>query len=72
LIKFNSIRKVLKEERIWVGCTFSVLESFATSENDTQYILTWVIHVLPEIKMKEVESLFSLDNKLQKKTSSKL
>ncbi len=67
---FNSIRKILKEGREFgVGTILSTqfLNHFATSENEySNYILTWVIHRVNEIKMKEVESLFSLDNKLQK------
>ncbi len=43
------------------------LNHFATSENEySNYILTWVIHRVNEIKTREVESLFSLDSKLQK------
>ena len=67
---FHSIRKILKEGREFgVGTILSTqfLNHFATSENEySNYILTWVIHRVNEIKMKEVESLFSLDNKLQK------
>jgi len=67
---FNSIRKILKEGREFgVGTILSTqfLNHFATSENEySNYILTWVIHRVNEIKMKEVESLFSLDNKIQK------
>lgn len=67
---FNSIRKILKEGREFgVGTILSTqfLNHFATSENEySNYILTWVIHRVNEIKMKEVESLFSLDNRLQK------
>jgi len=67
---FNSIRKILKEGREFgVGTILSTqfLNHFATSENEySNYILTWVIHRVNEIKMKEVESLFSLDSKLQK------
>lgn len=67
---FNSIRKILKEGREFgVGTILSTqfLNHFATSENEySNYILTWVIHRVNEIKMKEVESLFSLDNKSQK------
>ncbi|WP_426482112.1 DNA phosphorothioation-dependent restriction protein DptH [Chryseobacterium sp. R2ACT005] len=67
---FNSIRKILKEGREFgVGTILSTqfLNHFATGENEySNYILTWVIHRVNEIKMKEVESLFSLDNKIQK------
>lgn len=67
---FNSIRKILKEGREFgVGTILSTqfLNHFATSENEySNYILTWVIHRVNEIKTREVESLFSLDSKLQK------
>lgn len=67
---FNSIKKILKEGREFgVGTILSTqfLNHFATGENEySNYILTWVIHRVNEIKMKEVESLFSLDNKNQK------
>ncbi|PXY40602.1 DNA phosphorothioation-dependent restriction protein DptH [Flavobacterium cheongpyeongense] len=67
---FNSIRKILKEGREFgVGTILSTqfLNHFATSENEySNYILTWVIHRVNEIKIKEVESLFSLDTKTQK------
>lgn len=67
---FNSIRKILKEGREFgVGTILSTqfLSHFATGENEySNYILTWVIHRVNEIKMKEVDSLFSLDNKLFK------
>ena len=67
---FNSIRKILKEGREFgVGTILSTqfLNHFATSENEySNYILTWVIHRVNEIKTREVESLFSLDSKFQK------
>jgi DNA phosphorothioation-dependent restriction protein DptH len=67
---FNSIRKILKEGREFgVGTILSTqfLNHFVTSENEySNYILTWVIHRVNEIKTREVESLFSLDSKLQK------
>lgn len=67
---FNSIKKILKEGREFgVGTILSTqfLNHFATGENEySNYILTWVIHRVNEIKLKEVESLFALDNKTQK------
>ena len=66
---FNSIRKILKEGREFgVGTILSTqfLNHFATSENEySNYILTWVIHRVNEIKTKEVDSLFSLETKQQ-------
>lgn len=67
---FNSIKKILKEGREFgVGTVLSTqfLNHFSTSENDySNYILTWVIHRVNEIKTKEVESLFSLDTRAKK------
>ncbi len=67
---FNSLKKILKEGREFgVGTVLSTqfLNHFATGENEySNYILTWVIHRVNEIKMKEVESLFALDSKTQK------
>ena len=67
---FNSIRKILKEGREFgVGTILSTqfLNHFATSENEySNYILTWVIHRVNEIKIKEVDSLFSLESKQQR------
>jgi DNA phosphorothioation-dependent restriction protein DptH len=66
---FTSIRKILKEGREFgVGTILSTqfLNHFATSENEySNYILTWVIHRVNEIKNKEVDSLFSLETKQQ-------
>jgi DNA phosphorothioation-dependent restriction protein DptH len=67
---FTSIRKILKEGREFgVGTILSTqfLNHFATSENEySNYILTWVIHRVNEIKVKEVDSLFSLETKQQR------
>jgi DNA phosphorothioation-dependent restriction protein DptH len=67
---FNSIKKILKEGREFgVGTILSTqfLNHFSTSENDySNYILTWVIHRVNEIKTKEVESLFSIESRDQR------
>lgn len=67
---FNSIKKILKEGREFgVGTVLSTqfLNHFSTGENDySNYILTWVIHRVNEIKAKEVESLFSIESKDQR------
>lgn len=67
---FQSLKKILKEGREFgVGTVLSTqfLNHFATGENEySNYILTWVIHRVNEIKIKEVESLFALDSKLKK------
>lgn len=67
---FHSIRKILKEGREFgVGTILSTqfLSHFATGENEySNYILTWVIHRVNEIKIKEIESLFSLESRYAK------
>lgn len=67
---FNSIKKILKEGREFgVGTVLSTqfLNHFSTAENDySNYILTWVIHRVNEIKTKEVESLFTIESKDQR------
>jgi DNA phosphorothioation-dependent restriction protein DptH len=64
---FESLRKILKEGREYgVGTILSTqfLNHFATSDNEySNYILTWIIHRVNEIKEKEVGSLFDLPNK---------
>ena len=73
---FNSIKKILKEGREFgVGTVLSTqfLNHFSTSENDySNYILTWVIHRVNEIKAKEVDSLFSLKSSRQRDELIKL
>jgi len=67
---FNSIKKILKEGREFgVGTILSTqfLNHFSTGENDySNYILTWVIHRVNEIKTREIESLFSINSKDQR------
>jgi len=67
---FNSIKKILKEGREFgVGTILSTqfLNHFSTGENDySNYILTWVIHRVNEIKTKEVESLFTIKSRDQR------
>lgn len=64
---FESLRKILKEGREFgVGTILSTqfLNHFATAENEySNYILTWIIHRVNEIRDKEVGSLFDLPNK---------
>lgn len=64
---FNSIKKILKEGREFgVGTILSTqfLNHFSTGENEySNYILTWVIHRVNEIKTREIESLFSINSK---------
>lgn len=67
---FNSIKKILKEGREFgVGTILSTqfLNHFSTGENDySNYILTWVIHRVNEIKAREVESLFTIESRDQR------
>ena len=67
---FNSIKKILKEGREFgVGTILSTqfLNHFSTGENEySNYILTWVIHRVNEIKTREIESLFTIDSRVQR------
>ncbi|WP_165763737.1 DNA phosphorothioation-dependent restriction protein DptH [Halalkalibacter urbisdiaboli] len=64
---FASLKKILKEGREFgVGTILSTqfLSHFATGENDySQYILTWVVHQVTEIKRREVQSIFNTESK---------
>ncbi|MCX2741454.1 DNA phosphorothioation-dependent restriction protein DptH [Pontibacter anaerobius] len=67
---FISLRKLLKEGREFgVGTILSTqfVDHFSTSDNDySQYILTWIVHRVNEVKGREVEALFSVSDKDQK------
>jgi DNA phosphorothioation-dependent restriction protein DptH len=67
---FVSIRKILKEGREFgVGTLLSTqfLNHFSTGDNEyAQYILTWIVHRVNDIKQKDVESLFPVSDKDQK------
>lgn len=60
---FTSLKLIMKEGREYgVGVTLSTqfLSHFATADNDyAQYILTWIVHRVPTIKKKEVQTIFS-------------
>ncbi len=64
---FESLRKILKEGREYgVGTILSTqfLNHFSTDDNEySNYILTWIIHRVNEIKEKELASLFDIPNK---------
>ncbi|NLR91916.1 type IV secretion system DNA-binding domain-containing protein [Flammeovirga agarivorans] len=64
---FESLRKILKEGREYgVGTILSTqfLNHFSTGDNEySNYILTWIIHRVNEIKDKEVSSLFDLPSR---------
>lgn len=64
---FQSLRKILKEGREYgVGTILSTqfLNHFTTGDNEySNYIITWIIHRVSEIKEKEIGSLFSLSSR---------
>ncbi len=67
---FSSLRKILKEGREFgVGTILSTqfLNHFSTADNEyDQYILTWIIHRVNDVKLKDIDSLFSITDKDQK------
>jgi DNA phosphorothioation-dependent restriction protein DptH len=62
---FASLKKIMKEGREFgVGTILSTqfMSHFATADNDySQYILTWVVHNVSELKKKEVQSVFNTE-----------
>jgi DNA phosphorothioation-dependent restriction protein DptH len=67
---FLSLRKILKEGREFgVGTILSTqfLNHFSTAENEyDQYILTWIIHRVNDVKVKDIDALFSIQEKDKK------
>jgi len=67
---FLSLRKILKEGREFgVGTILSTqfLNHFSTGENEyDQYILTWIIHRVNDVKIKDIDTLFSISEKEHK------
>jgi len=67
---FESIKKIMKEGREFgVGTILSTqfMNHFSTGENEySNYILTWIVHRVNEIKTREVESLFNLNDNERK------
>jgi len=67
---FKSIKKILKEGREFgVGTILSTqfLDHFSTSDNEySKYILTWIVHRVNDIKLKELDSLFVIQDKEMK------
>ncbi|ULT59608.1 DNA phosphorothioation-dependent restriction protein DptH [Neobacillus drentensis] len=63
---FASLKKIMKEGREFgVGTILSTqfMSHFATADNDySQYILTWVVHNVSELKKKEVQSIFNTES----------
>ncbi|WP_129715543.1 helicase HerA domain-containing protein [Pedobacter sp. SYP-B3415] len=73
---FMSIRKILKEGREFGVGTFlstQFLNHFSTGDNEyAQYILTWIVHRVNDIKIKDVEALFPVFEKEQKEQLAQL
>lgn len=63
---FASLKKIMKEGREFgVGTILSTqfMSHFATTDNDySQYILTWVVHNVSELKKKEVQNIFNTES----------
>jgi DNA phosphorothioation-dependent restriction protein DptH len=63
---FASLKKIMKEGREFgVGTILSTqfMSHFATADNDySQYILTWIVHNVSELKKKEVQSIFNTES----------
>ena len=64
---FPSLRKILKEGREFgVGTILSTqsLTHFVSGEDDySRYVLTWIVHNVSDLKMKDVEYVFKLPPK---------
>ncbi|EHU1617389.1 ATP-binding protein, partial [Acinetobacter baumannii] len=64
---FPSLKKILKEGREYgVGLILSTqdITHFKTNENSySDYILTWVIHRVAQIKASDISALFNITNK---------
>ncbi|MBC7694645.1 MAG: DUF87 domain-containing protein, partial [Burkholderiales bacterium] len=69
---FSALRKILKEGREFgVGTILSTqfLNHFSTGDNEyDQYISTWIIHRVNDVKIKDIDSLFSIHDKEQKES----
>ena len=64
---FPALRKILKEGREFgVGTILStqLLSHFSTGENEyANYILSWIIHRVDDLNLKEVKKIFNTQNK---------
>lgn len=64
---FSSLKKILKEGREFgVGTILStqLLSHFSTTENEyANYILTWIIHNVSDLSVKDVKYIFNTQNK---------
>jgi DNA phosphorothioation-dependent restriction protein DptH len=66
---FESLKKILKEGREFgVGTILSTQEltHFKTSENSyTDYIFTWIVHKVANIRSQDIQSIFNISNKAE-------
>ncbi|MGF7071693.1 DNA phosphorothioation-dependent restriction protein DptH [Priestia megaterium] len=64
---FKALKKILKEGREFgVGTILSTqfLSHFVTADNDySQYILTWIVHCVTDLKRREVQAIFNTESK---------
>lgn len=64
---FKALKKILKEGREFgVGTILSTqfLSHFVTSDNDySQYLLTWVVHCVTDLKRREVQAIFNTESR---------
>lgn len=64
--RFNSLRKIISEGRMFgVGMILSTqnIGDFKTADEDfTQYIMSWVLHHVPNITKSELERIFGSNN----------
>lgn len=63
---FNALKRILKEGREFgVGVILSTqsLEHFASVDDYSKYVLTWIVHKVKDLKPKDVDFVFNTDNK---------
>ncbi|WP_176461634.1 DNA phosphorothioation-dependent restriction protein DptH [Anaeromicrobium sediminis] len=69
---FNSIKKILKEGRMFgVGTILStqLLSHFSTGDNEyANYILTWIVHNVSDLSNKDVKFIFNTKAKQEEET----
>lgn len=66
---FQSLKKILKEGRMFgVGTILStqLLSHFSTGYNEyANYILTWIVHKVSELSIKDIKFIYNTTNKTQ-------
>lgn len=66
---FQSLKKILKEGRMFgVGTILStqLLSHFSTGDNEyANYILTWVVHKVSDLSIKDIKFIYNTTNKTQ-------